>query len=700
VVVFAAGNTANHAGGKAGVIAFPANVNIPGVLTVGASDRNDKQANYSPSSNLNSSENQIIDIVAPSSSTISGSDFDVWTIDIPGSGGYNSVVYGSLPSSGTNYEAYTGHFGGTSASTPQVAGVAALMLSINPELTQIQVANIIRSTARKANTSTYTYTTQTNSKILPGKTYNARMGYGVLDAFAAVNSAIPTICYSGNYISMQIPPTGASQITWMLPSSGAFSFSPTSPVSTTTTQGNLVKVYRIGNSNANGTLYASVGGNTFTRVLTPCTAPTIDDYGASNIVYYTGSNLALSHSTGVEVFWTVSDANIIYASPAQSMGNLTLISRIGSGTGNVTVSLRTGSTTGPVIATKSYTPCPVSTISGPNSVCTTASSFSLTTPLPGVTVFWTLSGAGAGNFSLGSTQGTSTTVTRQGIGMDNATLEARTYGPNGTTAVFATKTISPCSPEIIGPNQVCFTNSNFSLPSSANWSVTGPFTFVGSNTGSQVTLVRTSASGYSGTLTAKDGSGNVVATKSITPCQPLITPPSYIECQSSGNVFTISQVPAGATFSWYSNNSSVLALTSASGNTASFRAYYVNDWTEVMVECGVYLNGTYYGTAYIYVWIWPCYSPSFSFYPNPASNIVNIEIDTEKYENARNIRGINMDPAFDIRLYDRQGNLVRNTTTKSNKTQLNITGLPSGIYYLHVYDGISKTPEIKQIIVQ
>jgi subtilisin family serine protease len=188
IVVFAAGNTANHVAGNHGFITFPANVNISGVLTVGAVDRNGQQAVYSPSSNPGSLQNQTIDVVAPShkaySSQISTETFDVWSIDIPGTAGYNYVhdtdsqyggvlpIVGSfLPSSGTNYMAYTGHFGGTSAAAPQVAGIAALMLSVNPDLTRQQVADFITSTA--SNTS-----------------WNIQTGWGLVNAHAAVSAAI------------------------------------------------------------------------------------------------------------------------------------------------------------------------------------------------------------------------------------------------------------------------------------------------------------------------------------------------------------------------------------------------------------------------------------------------------------------------------------------------------------------------------
>ena len=193
VVVFSAGNTAVHSSGNNGFVCFPSNVEVEGVLTVGASDRYDQQADYSPTSNTDSSYNQIIDIVAPShraySCNISMETLEAWTIDVPGDAGYNrwkntescySPLSGTVfPNSGTNHPAYTGYFGGTSCSCPEVAAVAALMLSMNPELTQQDVFNIINSTARKAGGYSY----QITAGISNG-TWNAQMAHGVLDAYA------------------------------------------------------------------------------------------------------------------------------------------------------------------------------------------------------------------------------------------------------------------------------------------------------------------------------------------------------------------------------------------------------------------------------------------------------------------------------------------------------------------------------------
>tara|TARA_R110002096_G_scaffold434606_1_gene656863 strand:+ start:2724 stop:5210 length:2487 start_codon:yes stop_codon:yes gene_type:complete len=194
VVVFSAGNTANHVLGNNGIVNFPSNVNVAGVLTVGASDRFDQQAVYSPSENVNSTNNQIIDVVAPShraySCQIATETFEAFTIDIPTNAGYNPVnntdcgilptINSVLPNTGTNHLSYTGRFGGTSYSCPQVAGVAALILSIDYNLTQQDVFNIITSTSDKV--GGYTYNTQGKSNEL---------GNGRLNAHQALLAALP-----------------------------------------------------------------------------------------------------------------------------------------------------------------------------------------------------------------------------------------------------------------------------------------------------------------------------------------------------------------------------------------------------------------------------------------------------------------------------------------------------------------------------
>ena len=214
VVIFATGNTANHANNQDGIVSFPANVDIAGVITVGASDRDDNQANYSPT-------NSLVDIVAPSHraypNQITGETFEMWSIDIPGNAGYNPWAGGvnppvqgeELPDDGTNFQSYTGRFGGTSHSCPVVAGVAALLLSINPEFSYMDVFEILTNTADKVGGFTYT------------SGHCNEMGFGRVNAFNAVTEAIDRItvtgtsivCYSGSTFTASHAPLGSS-ISW------------------------------------------------------------------------------------------------------------------------------------------------------------------------------------------------------------------------------------------------------------------------------------------------------------------------------------------------------------------------------------------------------------------------------------------------------------------------------------------------------
>lgn len=175
VVVFASGNS--HQGFSG--VTFPANVT--GVITVGAIDRNGNIWNYS-------SRGAEMDLVAPTGN-VNGNG-DVVTTDRMANFGY---VNGN----------YTTTFGGTSAACPQVAGVAALMLSTNTNLTEAQVKTILQQTATDMGSSGFDNT----------------FGFGRLNALAAVNAVVQTItgpsliCNSGDTFILNNAPAG-STVSW------------------------------------------------------------------------------------------------------------------------------------------------------------------------------------------------------------------------------------------------------------------------------------------------------------------------------------------------------------------------------------------------------------------------------------------------------------------------------------------------------
>ena len=191
VFVFAAGNN------YASTLSYPASLAYmyAGVIAVGATDKNDNLWSYS-----NTGDG--LSLVAPSGDHLVDPSQGIWTTDESGSCGFNpggSTFYGDLAGN------YYNDFDGTSAATPQVSGVAALILSLNPNLTSAQVKQILENSADKV-------------AGMGGSNYTTAYGYGRLNALRAVDqtfgigSSSISIGYNAATFSVVEPPgkkTGA-----------------------------------------------------------------------------------------------------------------------------------------------------------------------------------------------------------------------------------------------------------------------------------------------------------------------------------------------------------------------------------------------------------------------------------------------------------------------------------------------------------
>lgn len=167
-------------------------VNSPLTMAVGASTNQDKIASYS-------SRSANLDFVAPSGDgTASGG---VWTTDITGLLGY--AVSGD----------YTGGLAGTSFSSPQAAGLAALILDVNPALTWDQVRDVMRDTADMIDPS--------HSSWSGG--FSTYFGHGKLNAEAALVAAANTMPPDPDSITKNFDWPNGSAVN-VLP--GATTFSP------------------------------------------------------------------------------------------------------------------------------------------------------------------------------------------------------------------------------------------------------------------------------------------------------------------------------------------------------------------------------------------------------------------------------------------------------------------------------------------
>ena len=81
---------------------------------------------------------------------------------------------------------YYDRFNGTSAATPHVAGLAALILSVRPSITNVQVRSIIESTCDKISPALYPYA---NVAGKPSGTWHEQVGYGRINVERALLAA-------------------------------------------------------------------------------------------------------------------------------------------------------------------------------------------------------------------------------------------------------------------------------------------------------------------------------------------------------------------------------------------------------------------------------------------------------------------------------------------------------------------------------
>jgi subtilisin family serine protease len=163
VVVFASGND-NTA------VQYPAT--LTEVIAVGATNNQDRRCSPTDwGTGQGSNFGTALDVVAPGNG--------IWTTDITGAGGYNSGSIADGDAAGHYYN----DFGGTSAATPHVAGLAGLMLSYKPELTANEVQQIIQNTAEDQVGST--------TEDIAG--WDQYMGWGRINAHNALTEISPYV---------------------------------------------------------------------------------------------------------------------------------------------------------------------------------------------------------------------------------------------------------------------------------------------------------------------------------------------------------------------------------------------------------------------------------------------------------------------------------------------------------------------------
>jgi thermitase len=137
-------------------------------LCVGGSNRSDERKRVGDASSENwwgASYGPDVDVVAPC--------LEMPTTDRLGGNGYSVGDY---------YD----RFNGTSSATPVVAGLAGLLLSLRPTLSNVEVRSIIESTCDKISPALYAYQ---NVPTKPSGTWHNEVGYGRINVERALLAA-------------------------------------------------------------------------------------------------------------------------------------------------------------------------------------------------------------------------------------------------------------------------------------------------------------------------------------------------------------------------------------------------------------------------------------------------------------------------------------------------------------------------------
>lgn len=93
-------------------------------------------------------------------------------------------------------------------------------------------------------------------------------------------------------------------------------------------------------------------------------------------------------------------------------------------------------------------------------------------------------------------------------------------------------------------------------------------------------------------------------------------------------------------------------------------------------------------------------SYSYIAYPTPASQTLYVDFSSIGEQPAQAFSSTAVQQKhYDVRLFNLQGALVRTAQSAGERISFDVSGLPGGNYFLHIYDGKGEKPVVQQVIV-
>jgi Zn-dependent metalloprotease len=359
--------------------------------------------------------------------------------------------------------------------------------------------------------------------------------------------------------------------------------------------------------------------------------------------------------------------------------------------------------------------------------------------------FYLLVNGGSGTNAIGNS------YTVHGVGMDNGEnliaeavfnnylSNTTSYGQIRTTTVNAARVldgglngffvqqvenawyavgVGSSSPQtaLSGPNSIYSGSTGYytveNLPSSISagqvtWSCSSNLQFVGGNTGtSQTVNALSTGSGWVRVHIPMNGNP-IVLQRNIT----IIPLSMTVSITENAGYFHANTNPQATTYEWKFNSRL------AGGNSADLPYFKENNNQSIVNTLKVRASvGSFegecemivYGQVYVPDGEWE--EESISYYPNPASTILTVDIDQDKYSKSWNYlqamsqsKGSQkLSPSFVISLYTSQGQLLQQQSIDSSRSsvQFNVSGLYPGLHFLLIHDNLSSKTILRKVTIQ
>jgi hypothetical protein len=251
---------------------------------------------------------------------------------------------------------------------------------------------------------------------------------------------------------------------------------------------------------------------------------------------------------------------------------------------------------------------------------------------------------------------------------------------------------------IAGANFICYGQSQqyavYNPPSGTiSWVTSSNLNVSGSGNSVSISTNYNSSPGTSGSISFRVN-GTEIAKKDVwigVPQAPIISGPTSVPVSSQSVTYNASSITSATSYEWSWNSNP--------SNPMYNYGNYVNIYFNVAGTSQLSLRAcnTCGCGPWQYLYINATSGSFITYYPNPVSDILHIDVAAKS--SAEDARSANA--SYEIRLYDELGSQLRQAVAKSETgVQFDVSGLPDGTYYLHVYDGVNAKPEMYQIIVR